>query len=75
MIASSETMLDWYKNKGVVPIFKKGSLPTTEELEDKTEKEIEELFSRLKEKGLIQIPISEIQPEFKPALEKDIALL
>ena len=35
MIASSETMLDWYDNKGVVPIFKKGALPTTEELEEK----------------------------------------
>lgn len=75
MIASSETMLDWYENKGIVPIFKKGLLPTTEELEDKSEEEIEELFSRLKDKGLIQIPISEIQPEFKPALEKDIELL
>lgn len=75
MIASSETMLDWYENKSVVPIFKKGALPTSEELEDKTEEEVEELFSRLKDKGLIQIPISEIQPEFKPALEKDIALL
>ena len=75
MIASSETMLDWYDNKGVVPIFKKGALPTTEELEDKSAEEVEELFSRLKDKGLIEIPISEMQPQFRGALEKDIALL
>lgn len=75
MIASSETMLDWYDNKGVVPIFKKGSLPTTEELEEKTTEEIEELFARLKDKGLIEIPVTEMQPQFRTALEKDISLL
>ncbi|MFZ1074963.1 MAG: helicase-related protein [Minisyncoccia bacterium] len=75
MIASSETMLDWYDNKGVVPIFKKGALPTTEELEEKTAEEIEELFGRLKDKGLIEIPVSEMQPQFRAALEKDITLL
>lgn len=75
MIASSETMLDWYDNKGVVPIFKKGALPTTEELEEKTAEEVEELFERLKDKGLIEIPVSEMQPQFRSALEKDIALL
>lgn len=75
MISSSETMLDWYDNKGIVPIFKKGSLPSTQELEEKAQEEIDELFSRLKDKGLIEIPISEIQPEFRMALEKDINLL
>lgn len=75
MIASSETMLDWYEKRGVVPIFKKGSLPTMQDLEEKTEEETEDLFSRLKDKGLIEIPITEIQPEFKIDLKKDIALL
>ena len=75
MIASSETMLDWYDNKGVVPIFKKGALPTTEELEEKTAEEVEDLFERLKDKGLIEIPVSEMQPQFRSALEKDIVLL
>lgn len=75
MIASSENMLDWYDNRGVVPIFKKGSLPTVEELETKTDTEIEDLFSRLKDKGLIEIPASEIQPHFRDVLQKDINLL
>lgn len=75
MIASSEAMLDWHDNKGIVPIFKKGALPTTEELEEKTAEEIEELFGRLKEKGLIEIPVSEMQSQFRSSLEKDILLL
>ncbi len=77
MIKSSETMLDWYENKDVVPIFKKGSLPTTQELEDRVEagEDMEDILSRLKDKGLINIPVSEMQPDFKTALEKDIAIL
>ncbi len=75
MIDSSKTMLDWYDNRQVVPIFKKGALPLTEELEDKTPEEIEELFSRLKDKGLIEIPTSEIQPHFRSQLQKDIDIL
>ena len=75
MIRSSETMLDWYEKRGLVPIYKKGSLPTMQELEDKNEDEINDIFSRLKNKGLIEIPISEMQPGFKTALKKDIAIL
>ncbi|MCW1888262.1 MAG: helicase-related protein [Candidatus Moranbacteria bacterium] len=77
MIRSSETMLDWYENKNVVPIFKKGSLPTTQELEDRVEagEDMEDILSRLKDKGLINIPVAEMQPQFKDALKKDIALL
>ncbi|MCB9805586.1 helicase [Candidatus Nomurabacteria bacterium] len=75
MIASSEAMLDWYDNRGVVPIYKKGSLPTTSDLEDKTPEELDDLFNKLKGKGLIEIPVSEIQDHFKGALEKDISIL
>lgn len=77
MIKSSETMLDWHDNKGVVPIFKKGSLPTTQELEERVEngEDMEDILSHLKAKGLINIPVTEMQPEFRLALKKDIALL
>lgn len=77
MIKSSETMLDWYENKDVVPIFKKGSLPTTQELEERVEagEDIDDILERLKDKGLINIPVKEMQPDFKVALKKDIALL
>lgn len=75
MIESSEIMLDWYQNRKEVPIFKKGSLPDVEDLNEMEEKEREELFLKLEGKGLLRIPISELQPEFEQHLQKDIELL
>lgn len=75
MITSSETMLDWYVNRKEVPIYKKGSLPDTEDLDDLGDEELEDLFSKLEEKGLIRIPIVELQPEFVAHLKQDIRLL
>lgn len=75
MISSSETMLEWHDQLGVVPIFKKGSLPSPEELEELEPGEIEELMGRLKGKGLIEIPTKELKSEFRGALERDIMLL
>ncbi|MBP9715065.1 MAG: helicase [Candidatus Pacebacteria bacterium] len=75
MIISSETMLDWYINRQEVPIFKKGVLPDVEYLNDLSEEEREELFSKFEEKGLIRIPASELQPEFEDHLKQDIQLL
>lgn len=75
MITSSETMLDWYENRKEVPIFKKGVLPEVEYLNELDEKEVEELFNKLEDKGLIRIPLSELQPQFGDHLRHDIALL
>ena len=75
MIASSETMLDWYENRQEVPIYKKGVLPEVENLIDLDEKELEELFNKLEDKGLIRIPLSELKPEFRDDLRYDIDLL
>lgn len=75
MITSSETMLDWYTNRKQVPIFKKGVLPDVEYLNDLDEEEREELFSKFEEKGLIRIPIEELQPQFESHLRQDIQLL
>ncbi len=75
MITSSETMLDWYENRQEVPIFKKGILPEVEYLIDLDEKELEELFNKLEDKGLIRVPVSELQPQFGDHLRHDIALL
>lgn len=75
MIVSSETMLDWYINRQEVPIFKKGSLPDTEDLEEMEDNEREEVFLKLEGKGLIRIPAAELGPEFKQDLIKDIELL
>jgi len=75
MIASSETMLDWYTNRKEVPIFKKGDLPDVEYLNDLDDEEREELFSKFEDKGLIRIPVKELQPEFEDHLKQDIQLL
>ncbi len=75
MIASSETMLDWYDKRGFVPIYKKGTLPDVETLENMTDEERDSTFEKLESRGLIQIPISEMQSSFRADLEKDIKIL
>lgn len=75
MITSSEIMLDWYKRRGEVPVYKKGSLPDVTDLENMSDQERETLFSKLQDKGLIRVPITEIDPTFEEDLKKDIELL
>jgi len=75
MISSAEMMMGWCNERKVVPIFKKGALPEPAYLETLTEKELDELFLKLKDKGLIQIPLEELTPDFVPDLQKDIDLL
>jgi superfamily II DNA or RNA helicase len=75
MITSSETMLDWYENRNEIPVFKRGILPDVEYLNELDEDERDNLFSKFEEKGLIRIPINELQPEFGEHLRKDINLL
>jgi len=75
MISSSELMLDWYLNRAEVPIYKKGDLPDTAELEDMDPTEVETLLDKLGDKGLIRIPVSEIDPCFEEHLKHDIELL
>ncbi len=75
MINSSEIMLDWYVNRKEVPIFKKGVLPDVEDLNEMEDGEREELFSRLEDKGLMRIPVEEIDVNFEKDLKKDIELL
>lgn len=75
MITSSETMLDWYVNRREVPIFKKGALPDVDDLSEMDDKDREELFTKLEGKGLIRIPVAELQPEYEQHLRSDIELL
>ena len=75
MINSSELMLDWYLNRGEVPIYKKGDLPDTTELEDMDPSEAEEMLNKLEDRGLIRVPKTEIDPRFEEHLRHDIELL
>lgn len=75
MITSSEKILDWYKNRQEIPIYKKGELPNAEYLNDLDEIELEAVLSDLDSKGLIRVPASELQASFEEHLNEDIALL
>jgi len=75
ILVSSEEMLNWYEKLNYVPVFKKGVLPNAEFLADLDEKELDELFKKYEEKGLLKIPTTDINPSFKIDLELDIKLL
>ena len=75
MITSSEAMLNWYTERNEVPVYKKGSLPDIADLESMGDEERDAIFSKLKDKGLILIPVTEINPIFEDDLKKDIKLL
>ena len=84
MIRSSEYVKEWYDRLGKVPIYKKGNLPSIEELFDIEGEEIEidikninfeEELSHFIERGLFLIDKKEMSVNFIRDLEKDIALL
>ncbi|MCF6333765.1 MAG: SNF2-related protein [Draconibacterium sp.] len=84
MILSSENIQNWIKVRKTVPIFKKGNLPDIEKYyqisSDDVLKEIEGMnldndLSKLKKRGLFEIPIEDIKKGFFTDLESDIAIL
>lgn len=75
MMNSSEIMLDWYLKRGEAPIYKKGSLPDPDDLENMDTNEIDEVMNALEGKGLILVPKEELDPNFERDLKHDIELL
>jgi superfamily II DNA or RNA helicase len=75
MITSSEKILEWYENIKEIPIYKKSELPTVETLKDLEDGELENLLSDFESKGLIRVPVTELQQDFKEHLIQDIELL
>jgi superfamily II DNA/RNA helicase len=83
MIKSTQTVLNWYEQMNMIPIYKEGNIPDIDDiLEDGTilGEEIEENrlkfdLEELKEKGYIFIESNEIRKAFKEDLLKDINLL
>jgi len=84
LIQSSQNMLSWYDELGKVPIYKKGNLPSPEELVENSDEIFNEEFrdklldiklDKYKKKGLQLIPKNEIKKDFKEDLVKDINLL
>jgi superfamily II DNA or RNA helicase len=84
MIQSSQYIKEWYERVGKVPIYKKGNLPSVEELFnlegeeaeiDLKEINFEEQLASYTEKGLFLIDKKELSVNFIRDLEKDINLL
>lgn len=84
MIQSSEYIKEWYERLGKVPIYKKGNLPSIDELFnlesedaeiDLKEINFEEQLASYTEKGLFLIDKKELSVNFIRDLEKDINLL
>lgn len=75
MKISAETMLSWIDERKELPVYKKGDLPDATDLDLMDEQELDYLIERYEDKGLIRIPVSEIQPQFRDHLLSDIQLL
>ncbi len=75
MINSAEQVIKWMDERKTVPIFKSGSLPDVETLKEMSEKELRDTIDKLDKKGLIEIPLEEIEDSFRSDLESDIKLL
>lgn len=84
MLQSSKYIKNWYEKLGKVPIYKKGNLPSIEELFnldsedveiDLNEINFEEQLVSYTEKGLFLIEKKELSVNFIRDLEKDIKLL
>jgi ERCC4-related helicase len=84
MIGSSKNILNWYQQRGTVPIFKKGNIPFIEDYyntdnddlnADLNQLDFDDLITSLKSKGLFEIDASDIKVSFKTDLEADIQIL
>lgn len=84
MISSSEYIKDWYERLGKVPVYKKGSLPSLEELFDLSGEDTEidianinydEQLKEYIERGLVLIEKKELSVQFIKDLNADIKLL
>ncbi len=84
MIESMDSIKQYYEKLQRVPIFKKGHLPSVDDLlqdlNDAALAEIssygfEEELKKQYDKGLVFIPVTELKPSFIQHLEHDLALL
>jgi len=84
IIYSYKYVKDWYNRLNKVPIYKRGNLPSIEELFDLdgesveidlNEINLEEQLANYNEKGLFLVDKSDLSKDFITDLEKDINLL
>lgn len=82
IIQSNQKIKNWYEKKGMVPIFKRGSLPDVEEFTENNDDEkdivnFEDIpeIDNLKDKGLWFIKKEELEEDFYKDLINDIKIL
>lgn len=84
MISTSENILNWIKERNTIPVYKRGNLPDIEEMvyssndvgPDMFDKsELEYQIEKLNAKGLFEISIDDIRPEFIEYIKNDLVIL
>jgi superfamily II DNA or RNA helicase len=84
MIVSSENIIRWIEIRKAIPIYKKGYLPNIDDLYKATSDDItkeliddgvELTLDKLKQKGLFEIDIKDLNEDFVEDIRKDITLL
>ena len=79
MIQNSREILNWVEDRGQMPIYKKGNLPDIDALSsmqgDDASDEVETVINQFKEKGMYEIPLKFIKPEFISDMRRDLEIL
>ncbi len=83
MILSSESILKWYREKGIVPLWKRGHIPDPDNFDlnnsendsDFGDDAFEQQLIKMQEEGLLVVKADYLKPIFIEKLEKDILLL
>ena len=84
MINASKNILNWIDVRKTIPIYKKGDLPDIESLIETSNDEgpdilgnykFEEQIEKLSNKGLFEINIEDIRPEYIDDIKTDISIL
>jgi superfamily II DNA or RNA helicase len=84
MISTSENILNWIRERKTIPVYKRGNLPDIEEMMYTSNDDGPDMFGKfeldyqiekLNAKGLFEISIDDIRPEFIGYIQNDLLIL
>ncbi len=84
MISTSENILNWIRERNTIPVYKRGNLPDIEEMIYTSNDDAPDMFGKfeldyqiekLNGKGLFEISIDDIRPEFVDYIKNDLNIL
>lgn len=84
MISTTENILNWIKERNTIPVYKRGNLPDIEEMMYTSNDDSPDMFGKfeldyqiekLNAKGLFEISIDDIRPEFIDYINNDLRIL